>query len=566
MGTDIHNSSAISFGTSVIGLGSLLGAISLCLRSSLGIVPLFVAANYTFVFVTCFAGAVLVLGIGYLLSSTVKTFINRFRAVANLSTVVAISCSLLAAISTFLVLTQPLLAAILFGIFFGIGFACSLEVWLTRFSAFSWGEIILGIALSLLVASIIWMLSSVMVSPLTQCIFCAIIMLFSSAFLLIKPTTFEQQNPSEDTLPISGSVSAATVTSTDVDAAHFDRTPNSTPTGMGKLLKQSWGAFVLLVFNLFTLGLTFLPVSAGVEHSGVSQSGVSQKILAYLIIVAIVWLVMRRITRYPSETQRILGMLYHLSLPVAAAIMLVTPFLDNLMLSTPGGLLGILSYLGIAWGNMLGLAVFAFLIKYQRTRAPKLCGLLLVGCALGFCAGTTIFAALGTGGQVVSLCVLAVYLTALVISELFANASWNKQPFPTDFASADNTDNPRVAVREVSGMAATLATNTTATGGNNDNNEGSGNVSAADSTAQAESSTAAQAAIADITDAIAKRYALSSREAEVLHYLARGRSAKYIAEQLYISPETVRTHSKRIYTKTGVHTREELLSLIEHFE
>lgn len=564
MGTDIHNSSAISFGTSVIGVGTLLGAISLCLRSSLGIVPLFVAANYTFVFVTCFAGAVLVIGIGYLLSSTVKTLINRFRAVANLSTVVAISCSLLAAISTFLVLAQPLLAAILFGIFFGIGFACSLEVWLTRFSAFSWGEIILGIALSLLVASIIWMLSSVMVSPLTQCIFCAIIMLFSSAFLLIKPTTIEQQNPSDDMLPISGSVSAATVTSTDVDAAHFDRTPNSTPTGMGQLLKQSWGAFVLLVFNLFTLGLTFLPVSAGVEHSGVSQSGVSQKILAYLIIVAIVWLIMRRITRYPSETQRILGMLYHLSLPVAAAIMLVTPFLDNLMLSTPGSLLGILSYLGIAWGNMLGLAVFAFLIKYQRTRAPKLCGLLLVGCALGFCAGTTIFAALGTGGQVVSLCVLAVYLTALVISELFANASWNKQPYPADFVNAGTIDNPLAAAREASGN--TTANVMAAISDNNGNNEGSGNVSAADSTAQAESSTAAQAAIADITDAIAKRYALSSREAEVLHYLARGRSAKYIAEQLYISPETVRTHSKRIYTKTGVHTREELLSLIEHFE
>lgn len=564
MGTDIHNSSAISFGTSVIGLGSLLGAISLCLRSSLGIVPLFVAANYTFVFVTCFAGAVLVIGIGYLLSSTVKTFINRFRAVANLSMVIAISCSLLAAISTFLVLAQPLLAAILFGIFFGIGFACSLEVWLTRFSAFSWGEIILGIALSLLVASIIWMLSSVMVSPLTQCIFCAIIMLFSSAFLLIKPTTFEQQNPSDDILPISGSVSAATVTSTDVDAAHFDRTPNSTPTGMGQLLKQSWGAFVLLVFNLFTLGLTFLPVSAGVEHSGVSQSGVSQKILAYLIIVAIVWLIMRRITRYPSETQRILGMLYHLSLPVAAAIMLVTPFLDNLMLSTPGSLLGILSYLGIAWGNMLGLAVFAFLIKYQRTRAPKLCGLLLVGCALGFCAGTTIFAALGTGGQVVSLCVLAVYLTALVISELFANASWNKQPYPADFVNAGTIDNPLAAAREASGN--TTANVMAAISDNNGSNERSSNISAAVSDAQTESSAAAQAAIADITDAIAKRYALSSREAEVLHYLARGRSAKYIAEQLYISPETVRTHSKRIYTKTGVHTREELLSLIEHFE
>lgn len=562
MGTDIHNSSAISFGTSVIGLGSFLGAISLCLRSSLGIVPLFVAANYTFVFVTCFAGAVLAIGLGYLLSSTVKTLINRFRVVANLSTIIAISCSLLAAMSTFLVLTQPLLAAILFGIFFGVGFACSLEVWLTRFSAFSWENIILGLALSLLFASILWMVSNIMITPMTQCTFCAIIMLFGSAFLLIKPTTPERQNLSESMFPPPISVNASAVSSSALDAEQLDRTPSIATNSIGQLLKQSWGAFVLLVFNLFTLGLTFLPISAGVEHSGTPQSGVSQKTIAYLIIVIIAWLVMRRIKRNPSETQRILGMLYHLSLPIAAAIMLVTPFLDNLMLSTTGNFLGILSYLGIAWGNMLGLAVFAFLIKRQRSRAPKLCGLLLVGCALGFCAGTTIFALLGTGGQVVSLCVLAVYLTALVISELFANASWNKQPHPVDVSNADSVDKPLAVTHDASGITTTPATNTTATGSNKGSNEGNTNASSA----HTETSTAAQPAIADISNAIAKRYALSSREAEVLQYLARGRSAKYIAEQLYISPETVRTHSKRIYTKTGVHTREELLSLIEHFE
>lgn len=42
-----------------------------------------------------------------------------------------------------------------------------------------------------------------------------------------------------------------------------------------------------------------------------------------------------------------------------------------------------------------------------------------------------------------------------------------------------------------------------------------------------------------------------------------GVAAPYVGEKLCISPETVRTHTKRIYDKCGVHTKEELLDLIE---
>ncbi len=52
---------------------------------------------------------------------------------------------------------------------------------------------------------------------------------------------------------------------------------------------------------------------------------------------------------------------------------------------------------------------------------------------------------------------------------------------------------------------------------------------------------------------------LSKRETEILQYLCKGRSRPYIAETLYLSENTVRTHSKNIYTKLGVHNRQELL-------
>ena len=44
---------------------------------------------------------------------------------------------------------------------------------------------------------------------------------------------------------------------------------------------------------------------------------------------------------------------------------------------------------------------------------------------------------------------------------------------------------------------------------------------------------------------------------------ARGRSAAYIADELCISQETVKTHIKHIFGKTGVHNRQELLDLLE---
>lgn len=62
------------------------------------------------------------------------------------------------------------------------------------------------------------------------------------------------------------------------------------------------------------------------------------------------------------------------------------------------------------------------------------------------------------------------------------------------------------------------------------------------------------------------RFALSRRETEVLSLIAQGRSAPYIAEVEGIALSTVKTHIKRIYTKIGVHNREELLDIVYSIE
>ena len=54
---------------------------------------------------------------------------------------------------------------------------------------------------------------------------------------------------------------------------------------------------------------------------------------------------------------------------------------------------------------------------------------------------------------------------------------------------------------------------------------------------------------------------LTSREREVLRLIARGESAKGIAEKLRISPSTARNHTQNILAKLGIHTKLEALAL-----
>jgi DNA-binding CsgD family transcriptional regulator len=65
-------------------------------------------------------------------------------------------------------------------------------------------------------------------------------------------------------------------------------------------------------------------------------------------------------------------------------------------------------------------------------------------------------------------------------------------------------------------------------------------------------------------DAIVEKYGLTKREAEVFRYLAHGRSLPYIAEELFVTTGTVKTHTMHIYRKLGIGSRQELIDLYEH--
>lgn len=54
---------------------------------------------------------------------------------------------------------------------------------------------------------------------------------------------------------------------------------------------------------------------------------------------------------------------------------------------------------------------------------------------------------------------------------------------------------------------------------------------------------------------------LSEREKEILYVLLRGCSYKEIGDRLFISVNTVKTHTKNIYSKLGLKNRIELFSI-----
>lgn len=66
-----------------------------------------------------------------------------------------------------------------------------------------------------------------------------------------------------------------------------------------------------------------------------------------------------------------------------------------------------------------------------------------------------------------------------------------------------------------------------------------------------------------VCSALARQYDLSTREEDILLLLLQKKSGPVIAKELYISPSTVKSHTRNIYRKLDVHSREELLALVE---
>ena len=62
---------------------------------------------------------------------------------------------------------------------------------------------------------------------------------------------------------------------------------------------------------------------------------------------------------------------------------------------------------------------------------------------------------------------------------------------------------------------------------------------------------------------LAQGAGMTTRETEVFTLLARGKTNQQIADMLVISPYTVRAHTRSVYTKLDVHSRNGLVHAVE---
>lgn len=65
---------------------------------------------------------------------------------------------------------------------------------------------------------------------------------------------------------------------------------------------------------------------------------------------------------------------------------------------------------------------------------------------------------------------------------------------------------------------------------------------------------------------LASRTGLTEREKEVVMHIVRGRDRQAIAEKLFISEGTVKVHMRNIYQKLDIHSKQELIKLVEDIE
>ena len=64
-------------------------------------------------------------------------------------------------------------------------------------------------------------------------------------------------------------------------------------------------------------------------------------------------------------------------------------------------------------------------------------------------------------------------------------------------------------------------------------------------------------------DELAQEHGLTKRETELLKLLSQGRDAAHIEKTLFLSRNTVKSYSKSLYAKLGVHSKQELIDLVK---
>lgn len=296
----------------------------------------------------------------------------------------------------------PVVSAVGAGGLLGFGLTCLLRQWGRYYRLFSFQGALLNTMIAFVAASCLWLGVAHAGTPFLFCLgMLALVCCGGLPLLASQIVHADESEPRTDVVASAKSIAT-----------------------MRQVVRLGWAAVVGLMLNFFTIGLAFWP-----EAAGLGTTGLSPKPLAYAALAVVVWWV---VARAHEPVGGILDAFYRASLPVAAAIMLACPFIESAVPFSGSLLFSVVSYVGVAVCNVLGLVVLFWTARFSEVGFSKVFAAFCASCAGSVAAGMIVFQLLGKSAQMVSLCLLAVYLVAMVLAEVRVYARAKRQGKKTD--------------------------------------------------------------------------------------------------------------------------------------
>lgn len=305
--------------------------------------------------------------------------------------------------------------------------------------------------------------------------------------------------------------------------------------------------FAVLIALGLVSGYTAFVVFGSRESAGVSFVAMAAAMLA--VIVASRFL--------KSRTD----VVFHFGLLLVLAGLLVVPFVAQASSGERVALIHVSNTLLAAGSECFAMLVWIVLAARAARRPAEALALQAGGrmaVALGMLGGLvlgTVASSFSAVSPLVPDVVAVAFAFALVA---YALVGLRRFSFEDALSGCEGTPyavaSERDAAAEVSAAAAGVAVA-----------EGAAGAAFAETVPLAEASCGGEtrAAIEQSCGALARKGGLTGRETEILAMLARGRSAPFIAQELVISPNTVKTHVKHIYAKLGAHSQQEIIDLVD---
>lgn len=282
-----------------------------------------------------------------------------------------------------------------------------------------------------------------------------------------------------------------------------------------------WVSLCAVAFSAFITGLTWDPVVSQ-ETAWRELSSEVWGTLAGALAAALAVLLVAR----GHDDASCLGLLGRAVQPVALAVVLVVPILKTADVPAPvADACSVASSAGFALITAITFVQVIFTARLAGMDVRRAVAALLVWLCAFEALGLVSIVTLGPSGRILCFVLEAAFLTAVVVYYAL-RARGVAGAVPDDAAPAPT----------------------------------------APTDAAEPSATPDEATWERLCASIAAARGLSPRETDVLGYLARGFGSAYIAPELGISENTVRTHVRHIYEKLGVSSRAGLIEFVDGWD